>query len=147
MELVKQINHAKNLSFSQLCKYNDIVKPYHLQLHDFIQTIYDDLVVYFSTYLRNIATSVNNIIQDSSNLYLYENQIYTIRHDLKLSMLNPIQNKLRDFIRNKSLEFIKIVIFYFMLNIPMIIHLYNEKIDKLFKIIEHQKSLVLDSNK
>jgi hypothetical protein len=62
-------------------------------------------------------------------------------------MLNPIQNKLRDFIRNKSLEFIKIVIFYFMLNIPMIIHLYNEKIDKLFKIIEHQKSLVLDSNK
>ncbi len=147
MELVNQINQAKNLTFSQLCKYNDMVKPYQLQLHDFIQTIYDDLIVYFSIYLRNIATSVHKLIQDRSNINVYENQINIIRHDLELSMLNPIQNKLRDFIRDKSLEFIKIVIYYFMLNIPMIIHLYNEKIDKLFKIIEHQKSLVLDSNK
>lgn len=140
MELVKQINTAKNLSFSQLTKYNVMVNPYQAELRDFMQTIYDELKLYFDTYLRNIANHVHNMIHDKSNLFSYENKINMIRHDLEVSMLEPIHHKLKIFIRNKSIEFIKIVIYYFMLNIPMIIYSYNEKINKLHNLIDQHKT-------
>ncbi len=139
MELVKQIKHAKQLNVSQLSRYNEQIQPYCMDLHEFMQTIYSDLITYFSTYLKNIAFHVHTMIHDRSKLWECEQNINTIRNDLELTMLEPIQHKLKNFVRYKNLEYIKMVSLYFMLNIPMIIHLYTEKIDKLHILIDKQK--------
>jgi hypothetical protein len=142
MELVKQIKQSKKLNFNQLFEYNHMVQPYEPQLREFIQIIYHDLTMYYSTYLRNIACYVHTMIHDVSRMLECENKINMIRQNLEVTMLQPIHNKLKDFIRFKNLEFIKIVTLYFMLNIPMIIHLYSEKIDKLHCLMNKQKRLL-----
>jgi hypothetical protein len=139
MELIKQIKHAKQLNVSQLCTYYEQIQPYCLDLHEFMQSIYCDLMMYFSTYLRNVACYVHTMIHDKSKIWECEQHINTIRNHLELTMLDPIQHKLKNFIRYKSLDYIKMVTLYFMLNIPMSIHLYTEKIDRLHKLIDKQK--------
>ncbi len=139
MELVKQIKHAKNLNVHQLSQYNDMVQPYEKDLHDFMQTIYGDLIQYFSTYLKCIAKPVYVMIQDPSKICECEHEINIIHQHLEITILQPIQNKIKMFIRHQNLEFIKMVTLYFMLNIPMIIHLYSNKLDQLYHLIDKQK--------
>lgn len=139
MELVKQIKHAKKLNVKQLCQYNEMIQPYSIHLDDFMKSIYNDLIHYFSSYLTSISSHVYILIQDQSRAWECENKIIKIRHDLELTILEPIQHKFKLFIRNKNLEFIKIVTLYFMLNIPMIIHLYSDKVEQIYRLIDKHK--------
>ncbi len=139
MELVNQIKRAKKLNVSQLRQYNDMIHPHESILRDFMQTIYSDLIHYFSIYLKSIATPVYSMIQGDTKKWECENEINNIRHHLELTILNPIQDKLKTFIRYKNLEFIKMVTLYFMLNIPMIIHLYSDKLDQIYHLIDKHR--------
>jgi hypothetical protein len=141
MELVKHIQYAKQLNFSQLCKFKDMIQSYEHELHDVMQIIYQDLMIYFSTYLRQIAIHVHTYLQDPSKQKECEDNIHQIKHHLEVTMLEPIQDKLKHFIHYQSLEYIKMVTLYFMLHIPMIVHLYSEKIEHLYRLMDRQKRL------
>lgn len=136
MNLINTITLAKKLSFKQLIEYEEIVHPYHHELYEFIQEIYIDLTEYFKIYLKRIAKHIHMLINDHSTSH--KKDIEQIKEHLDKTLLNQIHCKINNYIRHKKISFIKIVYIYFMLNIPMNIHLYNDKLIKLYHMIEKQ---------
>ncbi len=136
MDLIHTINVAKKLTFQQLIEYDDLIQSHPIQLDDFIREIYSDLIIYYKLYLKHMAVHITSLLQDKQEIH--KQRIELLRQQIDTSVLSKINDKMNTYIRHQPVSFIKIICVYFMVNIPMNIHLYNEKLNKLYRIVEKQ---------